>query len=403
MSGEYDPFQYRMPRAPALVIFRQQSARAQSYLAERLTKEGWFDNKTTWNPDEFVGSNNAWFRDPNTGTPKSVALVAKSNSQAEWARAASMWATLGQETGLQPSQAMMDKLRDLGGNRSAGLPPEMSREEMAARGISEEQHEAMKALVYYEQNRQVTNFGYFLATSQTEQLDLTVEARKLLWSADQARAIAKNELATTRYKQALATWHEVLRQHPNFHRQDRSDKIEEDTYEYELNLIQLLKEDGAVRERTKRVAEYSTALLGPLAVKCFDDYLQAVAEDEAALQIAAERVIRLPAQPGDPLEKARQQSERVQATLGAFAGAFTVPEVTRSTIVRGVIDQDYAWMKEFKYEPKERDGFGRIDPNAYWVSPGTRESVKTRLGLVRKAPVEQAETPADAADPRGGP
>lgn len=400
--GEYDPFQYRMPRAPALIVFRQQGARAQSYLAERLTKEGWFDNKTTWNPDEFVGANNAWFRDSVTGTPKSVALLAKSNAQAEWARAASMWATLGQETGLQPSQATKDRLIFLAGvNRGSGLPPEMSREELAARGISEEQHEAMKSLVFYDQNRQITNFSYFLATSQTEQLDLTVEARKLLWSADQARAVAKNELAATRYKQALATWHEVLRQHPNFHRQDRSDKIEEDTYEYELNLIQLLKEDGAVRERTKRMSENSSALLGPLALKSFDDYLQAIAEDEAALQIAAERVLSLPAQPDDPRAKARQQTERVQATLGAFAGAFTVPEVTRNTIVRGVIDQDYPWMKEFKYEPKDRDASGRVDQNAYWVVPSTRESVKTRLGLVRKAPVEQTQPAADPANPMG--
>ena len=37
--GEYNPFIHRMPRAPALIIFRQQPPRAQSYLAERLRVE----------------------------------------------------------------------------------------------------------------------------------------------------------------------------------------------------------------------------------------------------------------------------------------------------------------------------------------------------------------------------
>jgi hypothetical protein len=52
MGGD-DRFRYRIPRSPAMILFRMMGGRAQSYLAERLTKEGWYDTDTVWKPDEF--------------------------------------------------------------------------------------------------------------------------------------------------------------------------------------------------------------------------------------------------------------------------------------------------------------------------------------------------------------
>ena len=39
MPGEYDPFKYRIPRAPMLIIFRQGAPRAQTFQAELLQKD----------------------------------------------------------------------------------------------------------------------------------------------------------------------------------------------------------------------------------------------------------------------------------------------------------------------------------------------------------------------------
>ena len=95
-----------------------------------------------------------------------------------------------------------------------GLPPEMSPEEMEARGLTPQKVEAMRALAYYEQNRQITNFPFFLESSRAEMDPVTVDARKRLWEADQARLSADNIRAARLYVEALARWREVLRQFP---------------------------------------------------------------------------------------------------------------------------------------------------------------------------------------------
>ena len=47
--GQFDPpydlTKYRMPRYMLSIIFRQYPARAQTYCAETLEKEGWFDRE----------------------------------------------------------------------------------------------------------------------------------------------------------------------------------------------------------------------------------------------------------------------------------------------------------------------------------------------------------------------
>ena len=159
-----------------------------------------------------------------------------------------------------------------------------------------------------------------------------------------------------------------------------------------------------VRERARRVTEAAIALLGPIAAKSADDYLQAVAEDETGLQIAAESVktvypgLGLP--PGDPRQKVVQQVNATQAASGAFGGAFGAPEVVQGVVARGVIESQYSWLKEFKTPPTERDASGFYERSAYWVRPELKENIKQKIGLVRKLPVEQ---PADGEAPPPGP
>src|SRR5258707_15587339 len=49
-----DPLKYRIPKRPSTIIFRQGPMRSQSYVAERLTKEGWFDASDSWLVDDAL-------------------------------------------------------------------------------------------------------------------------------------------------------------------------------------------------------------------------------------------------------------------------------------------------------------------------------------------------------------
>ena len=392
-AGEYDPIRYRMPRAPALAVFRQAPPRSQSYLAERLTKEGWFDRTSTWDVDETSGTNNRWFPPGPNGEP--VLLATQTSSQEAWQRAYEMWQEHGNENAMILSESRRFALMATAGVRSTPqqqMPDEMTDDQFAERGLNREQVEAGNALVYYEQNQSFTNFRYFLESAAAERSEITVEARKLLYAADAARTAGRSNLAIERYRTALAKWRQVLVTFKDFHRPQGSDTNEENTYEYELNLIGLLKEDGAVRERARKTTEIAGAVFGPLATRIQDDVLQAVAEDEAALIVAAETILRinptlnLPAD--DPGAMALAEINRILEASGAMGGIFTVPAATQDAVVRGVINQKFPWMKEFKYEPKVRDDFGRFEQNAYWVRPSLRDAIKQRLGLVRKIPVE---------------
>ena len=398
--GEYDATRYRMPRSPSLVIFRQQAARAQTYLATRLAEEGWFDRTSAWEVDETAGANSRWFPAASSGDP--VALKAGSGSQQEWQRAFDMWLDHGDKNAMKLSDARrtaIEQAAGLGPNgRPGSLKPELSDDELREYNETRARVESYNSLLYFEQNRSVTNYAYFLEAANAEKDVITVQARKLFWEADQARLAGRNNRAVELYRTALARWRLVLGTYKDFHRPGTSEATEEATYENELKLLGLLKEDGAVRDRGRRVAEVASAVLGPIAAKGADDILQAVVEEETTLQIAAESLTNvypgLGLSPDDPRARAVQQVAATQAGSGAFGGAFAAPEVVQGVVTRGVIDSAYPWLKEFKTRPLERDAAGYYERGSYWVRPELKESIKQRLGLVRRLP--QPESPSEA-------
>ena len=87
-----------------------------------------------------------------------------------------------------------------------------------------------------------------MAAAEGEQLSDTIKARKLLWLANQKRRVAKTEESLRLYEEGLALWKKVLLANPAFHRAERSDRIEEETYEYEIEYLRLL-----VLSRDKRL------------------------------------------------------------------------------------------------------------------------------------------------------
>ena len=409
--GEYDQFRYRVPRSPALIIFRQLPCRAQTYLADRLSKEGWFDETVAWDTDEWAGTTNQWFARSDDGT--AVRLRAGSNSRNEWDKAWQMWTRYGEDNAQILPPGMREQLLDAAGLTATptSLPPELPQDELERRGWTPRKLEAWMALVFFEQNRNITNFAYFLESTRAERDPLTVEARKLLWQADEARQYGRQVQASRLYPYALARWREVLATFPLFHRPGGSDATEEATYEAEVELYRLLREDGTVHARTDQTVEAFQALfphakLPGIVESVRADFLQAVAEDEAVARITAESVTRvfprlpLPATAPEKeiVRRVEERTAQTAAGLGAVGSSAAVADgraadAVRPGVVRSVIDAEFAWMKEFKYQPKERDPFGRPDQLAYWVSPSIKESVRSRLGLVRRssAPPEQME------------
>jgi hypothetical protein len=422
--GEYDANRYRIPRSPALTLFVQSPPRAQTYLAERLTKEGWFDLGTGWNPDEVSGerrpANEEWF--PN----QDVILKASSNSQSEWERAHSLWNRSGETWAMIiPESVERALIAEAGNLRNMGAPTNMTEEQMAFQGITSEKLEAANSLLYYSQNKQVTNFGNFLAAAEAEKDSLTIQSRKLFWEADEARQLGKvGRRAPELFTQALARWRAVLAKYPNFHRGDRNDRTEEEAYEQELKLILMLKEDGAVRAKADKAAELFQVLIPMSAhpdvqnnlVK--PDYRQVEAEKEAGTRIAAEMLVNVNPELGrDASDAERKAMARIEelsaikiepalntipALLGAAAASQATPKVMptllqreKINVARYVVDNEFPWMRELKYESRERDATGRFERGAYWVMPEIRDRVLEKEKLIRRPlPDPNAAPPA---------
>ncbi len=390
--GEYDAFRHRVPRQPTLIIFKIAPCRAQSYLAERLAKEGWFDEQSVWSPAED-GAAGAW-----GGTAGGDAtLTAAGNSRVEYERAWQLWDQAGRGQGLVLEPDRLARLTERGQKVpfGGGLPPDLSPEEMKAANIDPLDMQARRALTYYEQNRQMTNFEYFLDSSLAEKDPLTVRARRLLYEADQARQSAGSVRATRLYVEGLAKWREVLAKYPRFHR-SRGDLVEDQTYELELELYKLLKEDGAVRARAARAVDALRALVpaGADLETTLPDLQVAFAEDEANSRIVAEQMASVfpGLAPDSPHQMALQRVAQVTTAAAAAVGPLALTAAGGQPVTRALIDDEFAWMKV-----ASRPGGNILFPTApsvddYWVRPYVRETVRGRMGLTRMS----TATPQDA-------
>ena len=266
-AGEYDAMKYRVPRLPMLILFRQGPPRAQTYQAEMEQKDGWFD-AAGWEADAGVDDAQAWFTEPLPGggvrKQKVVLGAGKEWSRAEWEEAARMWDEHGGSYGLiLDEDRRVQYARDAGTDRP-GLPPDPSPEQLADPDFAR-RYRAATALFFYHQNRQVTNFPFYLASAEAEQKPETVEARKTLWRADQARRAGNKLEATGLYKDGLGKWKQVLLNNPAFHRAEQFDKVEEETYEYELEYLRLIAQDSQeVRDAARRNFEAAVQPVGAL-------------------------------------------------------------------------------------------------------------------------------------------
>ncbi|MFO0938988.1 MAG: hypothetical protein U0798_21000 [Gemmataceae bacterium] len=374
-------FKYRIPRSPALIIFRQTPARAQSYLAERLAKEGWYDAQSIWKPDEFRDPSSYWFK--RGDLEADLSFKANDNSQAQWAKAFQMWDQLGRENAL-----IMTPTRQLELQRIAGNVPEDTavlqwNEDIATQqGYTMDQVMARKALISFEQNRHVTNFDFFLNSSEAESDSVTVQARKLFGDAAIQESQGNYDQALNLYIRGLAEWRKVLIKHEKFHHNDRSDRTEEETYELIMKAVDLIAKEFDRPDKRKLLTskyEVTTAAFGGIyAVAAKADLDRAYAEDEVNMRITAldERV-------ANRVDEEFTRFDAVASTLASSSQSTKQSgrsSSVRMALARQIVDREFPWLK-IASEP------GRNDRD--WVAPPLREQIRGRMGLVHKLPAEQ--------------
>jgi hypothetical protein len=350
---QYDQFKYRIPRRPVLILFRQGAPRAQTYQAEMMQKDGWFDSEG-WDVDAR-SEDNPWFFETVGGVkrrPKEPFKVGAGLpwSAKEWQASFRMWSDHGYQYGLELSPSRLSRLKSEAGvaneNDYIPLPPRATTEQLADPAFAT-RYQAAEALSYYQSNRQLTNFPFYLANSRGEQLPETIEARKTLWKADQARRLGNNVVAAGLYKTGLLQWQKVLGANPSFHRDQRLMKIEEETCEFELDYIRLLAANDPTQEvRAAARAKYAQA------------HERAAAKSSAVLPFLA----GVPAPKEIPLSERDAMYFETAEKFSPFADLIHPGEV--------------------------QAGDPRV--GTPWISPQIREQVLVSQGVRKQAPIPSA-------------
>jgi hypothetical protein len=410
---EIDQLRYRLPRSPMLILFRQGAPRAQSFQAELEQKEGWFDNEG-WRIDDprDPDPRNWWFPDPAAppGSPRPLDVVVgrgEAWSLVEWQKAAEMWQTHGYRYALELSAERLGAYERATKEAPAGYPgnlPADVREHPAAQAAS--------ALYFYRLNRGVTNFPFFLASAEGESrlvrdVPVTVRARKALWAAEQARKLGNKPLAIRLYAGeydekgqlikpgGLQLWKEVLAGDRAFHRPERGEKTEEETYTYELAYLRLLIEEERVWDKANQIADPARAVVPffthpfPLTLK----RSRVAANEEVArafravVPFAPDALFPRPfpgAAADDPPAAPPQWSKDAREEIKWYvAEKFFSP-------FAGVMD--------------EKDGVSDDRKGTPWVRPDIKESVRVQLGIQRARTDQQPrpEGPPGVTTPRVG-
>jgi hypothetical protein len=232
----YDVRKYRVPKYMASIIFRGYPARGQTYDADHLEKEGWFD-KDGW---KMAG----WFPgDKFQNGKEAVAGDGINWAERAWDKAFNMWQTHGRMSGLYLTPEDMRSLEDKAekyrkryGVPAIGKPQEPTSEDRAE---YQESYEAIGLLYWYDRLRAMTNFPHFYHSAQVESDPKAIEVRKAFFLADQQRKAGDREQALLTYQEAMPKWREILLAHQDFR---RDSEIQEGTFEIGIKYLDIFRE-----------------------------------------------------------------------------------------------------------------------------------------------------------------
>ncbi len=232
----YDRMKYRMNRRMASAIFRSYPANMQTRYAERLQKEGWFDERG-WVVDEGKQGPARWFPE------RRVVVGAGRNWSGEaWKKAEQLWTEYGEQNRLYLSPAKQAELERLAKKyRSAyGVAPTEEGPEPRLNDADPNMtaaFEAHRRLVHQGWNRHNTNFEHYFAQARAEGLPAAITARRLFYQAKQKAA--EPSQAMRLYERGFAEWKKVLNEVDEY----RADSAaQEDLYQIQHDYLWLVKD-----------------------------------------------------------------------------------------------------------------------------------------------------------------
>ncbi len=230
----------KLPRSPSEVIFRQSPARAQSYVGERLQKEGFFD-ADGWLVDEGRKEGRRRFFPPGKDVRAGTGVAW---CEEAWRSAYEKWREQGIASGqyLEPVeearlQDRAKRVREKFNLNEYNPAPEIRLETLTP--AEQESLIAQRKIAYRHQNLEMTNFRHHFNRAFTEQDKECIRGRKLMFEAQRAYRAADPSLAIKKYEEAFAIWKGVFERFPDF-RADSS--TQEETYETQVKYTNLLIE-----------------------------------------------------------------------------------------------------------------------------------------------------------------
>lgn len=220
-SSNPDPLKYRIPKRPATIIFRQGPMRAQSYYAERLTKEGWFDSQYPWVVDDLIDEDRAWLPRTGSGAERTAVTIPPwegHTAKDAWTEASRRWLEHGKANGLRIDPARFQtyltraeeycRLRP--GLRVGDNTPPLSPEEQGDPRL-EELYNAHATIKAWMTNRYMTNFDTHEVEADAMRMDDAMLAMDRFRRAEKmVREAAQYTEAVKLYDEGFAAWKRVL-------------------------------------------------------------------------------------------------------------------------------------------------------------------------------------------------
>jgi hypothetical protein len=372
---------YRPAKTMAIQIFRRYPARAQSYIAENLEAEGWFDEEG-W---PIKG----WFEQGGVAIEPQVGTEPKYYAEPAWIRSHEMWEHYGKANGLYLTPADVAALeRKAAPAREAlkmarndfGPTSPLSPEKRAAYGEGLDAHQKVLNQAHL---RSMTNYDAALFQAEGERDPQTVLAHKLIYQALRYNRSDQHE-ALALYEQAWPLWVEVCLRYPNY---ARSGAPQDDIYEAMLKYVRL--------SQKQRPELFRAVMLGAaqLAVWPYPNWEQwRWIDSNQRAKIVTVRVARGPLElvavyDGPEAEAIRDYWAGMTGAAGKLAQlGFTPPVPMSEFALAGSIDR----------RPEQPPTHWR-----YLIDADTIRSVRDRYGLLR--PLEGSQPPPPGPEGPPGP